>query len=187
MECERMARKAGILLGQAGSIETDQIFWIMSETTLDAAREGKNPATAIWTAETERVLRLSDGSTLKGDLQAQRRSAIMPYLSVTNRANESHAKLNGWLEFLQTKGKGDEELRSALLEKRERVESLQNSYLDIGSKLADIPANDPPGVSGSYGKAWEEFSLAFCEYHALIKNHFKPVRDTVAEVWADMV
>ncbi|MCX5841273.1 MAG: hypothetical protein NTY16_07460, partial [Deltaproteobacteria bacterium] len=186
MECERLARKAGILLGQAGSIETDQIFWIASETTLDAAREGKNPATAIWTAETERVLRRSDGSTLKGDLQAQRRSAIMPYLSVTNRANESHAKLNGWLEFLQTKGKGDEELRSVLLEKRERIESLQNRYLDIGSKLADMPANDPPEVFAAYRKAWEEFRSAFCEYHALIKNQFRPVRDSVAEVWAGM-
>src|SRR4030042_2066807 len=73
MECERMARDAGTLLGQAGSIETAQIFWMMSETTLDAAKERKNPATAIWTAETERVLRRADGSTLRGDLQAQRR------------------------------------------------------------------------------------------------------------------
>ncbi|MCJ7576710.1 MAG: hypothetical protein MUO80_08605 [Dehalococcoidia bacterium] len=186
MECERLARKAGILLGQAGSIEADQIFWIMSETTLDAAKEGQNPATAIWTAETERVLRRADGSTLRGDLQAQRRAAIMPYLAVTNRAYESHAKLNGWLEYLQTKGQGNEELRGSLLEKRELLESLQNKYLDIGSKLGETPANDSPEVLKAYKEAWEEFCAAFCSYHAQIKKHFKRVRDQVSKVWATL-
>ena len=182
MECERLARKKGILLGQAGSIEADQIFCIMSEATLDAAIEGKNPATAIWTAETERVLRRADGSTLKGDLQAQRRAAIMPYLSVFNRAYESHAKLNGWLEYLQT----NEELRGSLLEKRELLETLQNKYLDIGSKLGETPADDSPEVLKAYKKAWEEFRAVFCDYHAQIKKHFKPVRDQVSEVWATL-
>jgi hypothetical protein len=183
MECERIARKNGIMLGQAGSIETDQIFWIISETTLDAAKEGKNPASAIWTAETERVLRRPDGSTLKGDLQTQRRAAIVPYLSVINRANESHAKLNGWLEFLQTRGKGNEELRGALLEKRELVESLQNKYMDIGAGLADTPAGDSEQVLKNYQRAWEVFRSAFCEYHALIKSKYREVRDQVAEDW----
>ncbi len=186
MECERLARKAGILLGQAGSIEAEQIFWIMSETTLGAAKEGQNPATAIWTAETERVLRRADGSTLRGNLQAQRRAAIMPYLAVTNRANESHAKLNGWLEYLQSKGQGDEALRGSLLEKRESLESLQNKYLDAGAKLGKTPASDSPEALADYKKSWEEFRTAFCDYHARIKENFKPVSDKVAKLWAAM-
>lgn len=187
MDCEKIARKAGILLGQAGSIETDQIFWIMSETTNDAANDNLNPATAIWTAETERVLRRSDGSSLRGDLQAQRRAAIMPYLSITNRASESHAKLNGWLEFLETKGKGNEELRGELLEKREQLENLQNKYLDAGQKLGATPSQDKPEALNAYRQAWEEFRTAFCAYHKQIKDNFATVRDKVAAVWAASV
>ena len=108
----------------------------------------------------------------------------MPYLAVTNRANESHAKLNGWLEYLQSKGQGDEKLRGSLLEKRELLESLQNKYLDAGAKLGETPANDSPEVLAEYKAAWEEFRAAFCDYHAQIKKHFKPVRDQVAELWA---
>lgn len=186
MECERLARKARILLGQAGSIEAEQIFSIMSETTLDAAKEGQNPATAIWTAETERVLRRADGSTLRGNLQAQRRASIMPYLAVTNRANESHAKLNGWLEYLQSKGQGDEALRGSLLEKRESLKSLQNKYLDAGAKLGETPASDSPQALADYKESWEKFRTAFCDYHAEIKENFKPVSDKVANLWGAM-
>ena len=184
MECEKLAREAGILLGQAGSIEADQIFQIMSETVSDAAHDGKNPATAIWTAETERVLRKADGSTLRGDLQSQRRAAIMPYLSVTNRAMESHAKLNGWLEYLDSKGEGDEKLRGFLLTKRESLTSLQNESLDAQAKLGTTPDEDSPQALEEYKKKWEAYRTAFYEYHAKIKEHFKVVRDKVAEIWS---
>ena len=186
MECERMAREAGILLGQAGSIEADQIFRIMSETTSDAAQDGMNPATAIWTAETERVLRKADGSSLRGDLQSQRRAAIMPYLSITNRAMESHAKLNGWLEFLASKGQGDEKLRGALLEKREKLTALQEKYLEVQSKLGAAPDDDSAAVLAEYKKAWGVFYSEFRDYHAQVKSNFKTVRDKVAEIWATM-
>jgi hypothetical protein len=185
MECEKMARKAGILLGQAGSIEADQIFRIMSKTTSDAARDGKNPATAIWTAETERVLRKSDGSSLQGDLQSQRRAAILPYLCIINRTMESHAKLNGWLEFLASRGKEDEKLRGVLLEKREKLNILQEKFLEVQSKLDSMP-DDPTAVLEEYKKAWGIFCIEFLDYHAQIKNHFKAVRDRVAEEWATM-
>lgn len=184
MECEKLSREAGILLGQAGSIEADQIFMIMSETTSDAAQDRQNPATAIWTAETERVLRKADGSSLRGDLQSQRRSAIMPYLSVTNRAMESHAKINGWLEYLASQGQGDEKLRGSLLAKRETLTSLQDKYLEVQTKLGATPNDDSPEALKEYVKAWEEFKTAFCDYHALIKDNFKSVRDKVAELWA---
>lgn len=186
MECERLAREAGILLGQAGSIEADQIFRIMSETTSDAAHEGQNPATAIWTAETERVLRKADGSSLRGDLQSQRRAAIMPYLSVTNRAMESHAKLNGWLEYMESKGQGDEKLRGFLLEKRESLTSLQNEYLDAQAKLGPTPDEDSPEALEEYKKKWEAYRTAFCDYHAKVKEHFKVVRDKVAKIWSTL-
>lgn len=185
MDCEKMAREAGILLGQAGSIEADQIFRIMSEATSDAARDGMNPATAIWTAETERVLRKADGSSLQGDLQSQRRAAIMPYLCIINRTMESHAKLNGWLEFLSSKGKEDEKLRGVLLAKREKLAVLQEKYLEVQSKLDALP-DDPAAVLEEYKKAWGVFCTQFRDYHAQIKFHYKAVRDKVAEEWAAM-
>ena len=184
LECERMAREAGILLGQAGSIEADQLFWIISETTLDAAKDGKNPATAVWTAETERVLRRSDGSSLRGDLQAQRRAEIMPYLSVANRTYESHAKLNGWLEYLETMGRGNETVRCALLQQREDLEALQNDFLDKQAHLAVKPSEDTPEDLKSYIAAWKKFREAFCAYHADIKRNFAKIRDEVAKRWA---
>ena len=185
MDCEKMAREARILLGQAGSIEADQIFRIMSMATGDAARDGMNPATAIWTAETERVLRKADGSSLQGDLQSQRRADIMPYLCIINRAMESHAKLNGWLEFLDSRGKGDEKLRGVLLEKRERLTILQEKYLEVQSKLDSMP-DDSTAALEEYKKAWGVFYTEFCDYHARIRMHFKTVRDKVAEEWAAM-
>lgn len=185
MECEKMARKAGILLGQAGSIEADQIFRIMSKTTGDAARDGVNPATAIWTAETERVLRKSDGSSLQGDLQSQRRAAIMPYLCIINRTMESHAKLNGWLEFLSARGKENEKLRGALLEKREKLNDLQEKLLEAQSRL-DSVSGDPTAAPDEYKKAWEVFRIEFLDYHAQIKMHFRTIRDRVAEEWDAM-
>jgi hypothetical protein len=183
MKCEQLARKAGILLGQAGSIESDQIFWIISDTTLDAAMDRQNPATAIWTAETERVLRTADGSSLRGDLQQQRRSAILPYLAVTNRAFESHAKLDGWLRYLTTKGKGDEALREKLIQKRDLVHCLQNTVVTAQRSLGKTPAEDSPQALGGYQKAWNAFSSSFLDYHAEVKKHFKPVRDQVDQVW----
>ncbi|MDP4094608.1 MAG: hypothetical protein Q8920_14780 [Bacillota bacterium] len=185
MDSEKMARDAGILLGQAGSIEADQIFCIMSETISDAAREGMNPATAIWTAETERVLRKADGSSLQGDLQSQRRAAIMPYLCTINRTMESHAKLNGWLEFLSSKGKEDERLRGMLLEKREKLAILQEKFLEVQSKLDSMPDN-PAAVLEEYKKGWSVFCTEFQDYHAQIKMHFKTVQEKVAEEWAIM-
>lgn len=175
MEAERLARHAGILLGQAGSIETDQIFWILSDTTLDAAREGQNPATAIWTAETERVLR-ADGETLRGDLQSQRRAAVLPYLAVVNRTYESHAKVDGWLRYLELRGRGDESLRRWLLSRRDRLGELQSRFLKA-QKQTGLAAD------GAYQEAWDEFRAAFCEYHEKIRQSFKAVRDRVAEEW----
>ena len=184
MECERRARQAGILLGQAGSIEADQIFWIVSDTTLDAAQDGKNPATAIWTAETERVLRRADGSTLRGNLQEQRRAGILPYLAVVNRTSESHAKLNGWLEYLATRGEGNESLRLSLLEKRDAVERLQDAVLDVQSKLGPTPGEDAAEELANYQRAWDALSDAFRTYHAEVKDHFIAVRDHVERAWA---
>ncbi|MBE0636507.1 hypothetical protein IH601_10970 [Candidatus Bipolaricaulota bacterium] len=184
MACERLARKAGILLGQAGSIEADQIFWIISDTTLDAAQDGLNPATAIWTAETERVLRRADGSTLRGNLQEQRRAGILPYLAVVNRTSESHAKLNGWLEYLATKGTGDESLRLSLHEKREALQRLQDALLDAQSKLALEPGEDSDAERADYQRAWNVFSDAFQIYHTEIKDNFMRVRDRVEQAWA---
>ncbi|EPX56881.1 hypothetical protein D187_007317 [Cystobacter fuscus DSM 2262] len=173
MEAERLARRAGILLGQAGSIEAEQIFWIISDTTYDAAREQRNPATSFWTAETERVLRTSTGEDLRGDLQAQRRAAILPYLALVNRTYESHARMDGWLRYLQSIGQGDEELRLELLRQKASLDESQNQYL----------ARQKDGTPADYERAWELFRTAFCAYHARLKKHFLAVRNQVAEAW----
>lgn len=185
MECERLSREAGILLGQAGSIETEQIFWIISDTTFDAAKAKSNPATAFWTAETERVLRRADGSSLAGDLQSQRRANVMPYLAVTNRAYESHAKVDGWLRYLDSLGQDNETLRQSLLEQKERCEVLQENVVQALDNLGDTPDDDPPEARKAYTKAWDEFSGAFNAYHTAIRENFKAVRDQVAAAWAD--
>jgi hypothetical protein len=184
MECERLAREAGILLGQAGSIETDQIFWIISDTTFDAAKVKSNPATAFWTAETERVLRRADGSSLAGDLQSQRRANVMPYLAVTNRAFESHAKVDGWLRYLESLGQDKTTLRQSLLDQKERCEVLQENVVQAMDNLGDTPDDDPPEARKAYTKAWDEFSSAFSEYHMAIRENFQTVRDQVAAAWA---
>ncbi len=183
MECERLAREAGILLGQAGSIETDQIFWIISDTTFDAAKVRSNPATAFWTAETERVLRRADGSSLAGDLQSQRRANVMAYLAVVNRAYESHAKVDGWLRYLETIGQGNETLRQSLLDQKAGCEELQENVLQASDNLGDTPDDDSAEVREAYVKAWDQFSNAFNAYHALVKDNFKTVRDQVAAAW----
>ncbi len=177
MKCETLASRKGVLLGQAGSIESDQIFWIVSDCTLAAALTGENPATAIWTAETERVLRTSDGESLQGDLQSQRRANVLPYLAVVNRTFESHAKIDGWLRFLDREKQGDEPLRRRLLDSRASI------CLKLQDELAGA-ARQSDARAGAYQQAWERFASAFRGYHAEIKGCFKAKRNLVAQVWA---
>jgi len=169
MDCERRARKAGILLGQAGSVEIDQLFDIISDTTYDAAKEKKNPATAIWTAETERVLR-TKAKQSTGDLQSQRSAAISPFLAVFNRAIESHARMDGWLRYLGDFEETDS-LRATLAEKRGRLVSLLETC--IAAQAGD----------GIYRKAFADFRAAYLEYHNLIRDKFAAVRKSVADRW----
>lgn len=171
MDCERRARKAGILLGQAGSVEIDQLFDIISDTTFDAAKEKKNPATAIWTAETERVLRTKVKQETS-DLQAQRSAAVSPFLAVLNRAIESHARIDGWLRYLADFGKTDS-LRDQLTKKRQQLSSLLE--LCIAAQAGD---------GAGYKKTFAEFRTAYLDYHNLIRDNFEAVRDRVAQQWS---
>lgn len=171
MQCERLARKAGILLGQAGSIEISQAFRVISETTYDAALDGKNPATAIWTAETERVLRTSAGGQA-GDLHGQRSSGVAPFLAIVNRGYESHAKLDGWLRFLNEKGMGDEKLRTDLHNHRARLSELLTGCLNARAQ-----------DSQRYQARWDAFRRDYITYHNLIKTNFDAVRQQVNKAW----
>jgi hypothetical protein len=181
MECERLARKDGILLGQAGSIEGEQVFKIISETTYDAAREGKNPATAIWTAETERVLRT--GAVIASDLHQERSAAVSPFLAIINRGNESHAKLDGWLRFLaelKKRDRYDGKLKIELDNERKNLSGLLNSLLENqnlwkkSTRASDL---------SKYQKTWENYRREYVKYHFLIKDSFKKVRDLVSSEW----
>jgi hypothetical protein len=180
MQCERLARQAGILLGQAGSIETPQVFRILSETTYDAAKEGKNPATAIWTAETERVLSTKSGSP-GTDLQSERSAAVSPFLAIINRGFESHAKLDGWLQYLEDLQQGDPGLRQGLGKRREGLLRLRDELLEAQGKLR---SNPDPDSQSCYQSAWDDFRTAYLEYHHLIKQNFVRVQDLVAQTWS---
>jgi hypothetical protein len=181
MECERLARHAGILLGQAGSIETPQVFRILSETTYDAAKEGKNPATAIWTAETERVLTTKSRSP-GADLQSERSAAVSPFLAIVNRSFESHAKLEGWLHYLDDLGRGDSALREDLKRRRAAVNELLQ---EVSNAQADVRNNPTVDFQSRYQSAWDQFSAEYLAYHALIKRNFVRIRDDVARAWSD--
>ncbi|MBZ5520642.1 MAG: hypothetical protein LAP21_00075 [Acidobacteriia bacterium] len=171
MDCERRARKAGIILGQAGSVEISQLFDIISDTTYDAAREGKNPATAIWTAETERVL--STRASQEGrDLQAQRSAAVSPFLAIFNRGVESHARIDGWLRYLAGSGKPDP-LRGQLAEMRQKLSSILDKCMT--AQTTDGKA---------YKQAFAEFRTAYLEYHNLLRDNFGAVRQRVASKWS---
>jgi hypothetical protein len=173
MQCERIARAAGILLGQAGSIEVEQAFRVLSGTTYDAAKAGRNPATAIWTAETERVLRVA-GSADGADLQTERSSDVAPFLAVVNRGFESHAKLDGWLRYLADIGRGDSALRQDLENRRAELMDL------IGECLA-AQRHDP----SRYQRRWDAYRTAYLAYHDLIKTNFVRIRHEVATAWSD--
>lgn len=181
MECERLARKIGVFLGQAGSIETFQLFHIISETTYDAAKEGKNPATGIWTAETERVI--STQSKGPGvELQSQRSATVSPFLAVINRGFESHAKLDGWLRYLEDeKEKNSASLREALQKKRIEIRQLLQNVLDA---QADWQKRPESTSQARYQAAWDKFRSSYLDYHQLIKDNFLKIRDLVAKKWA---
>jgi hypothetical protein len=186
MDCERLARDANLLLGQAGSIEVSQIFPIISETTFDAAKVGRNPATAFWTAETERVLRSEHYTPPEEDLQSQRSASVEPYLSVINRIYESHAKVDGWLRFLVSReaaGSAEaermEKLRAGLLEQKQAAEKAQDALLQLLGQR-------PSAESRKIAEAWEGCRSRYTSYHHAVKGQFAKIRQQVAEAWAEM-
>jgi hypothetical protein len=185
MECERRARKAKILLGQAGSIEVSQIFRIMSETTYDAARSAENPATAMWTAETERVLR-SPYVRLAGEtLQAERSADVDPYLAVVNRIYESHAKMDGWLRFLAARQRKDTKARRRIVQLQEALLDLKKKTESSQDGLLRVLSNGKRDVS-KLARAWNRCRSAFTEYHDAVRAEFSPTQKLVVMEWAAM-
>jgi hypothetical protein len=183
MECERLARQGGILLGQAGSIEADQAFKIISETTYSAAKEGRNPASAIWTAETERVLR-TKGADIAEDLQSERSSAVSPFLAVINRGMETHAKLEGWLRYLEEAGEKEMKLRQELNDKRKETARLLETC--VQSQRAWRIAFNKKELN-RYQEDWNAYRQEYIAYHTLMKDNFLRIRDRVASKWKSMI
>lgn len=180
MKCERLARQAGVFLGQAGSVETSQLFRIISETTYDAAKEGKNPATAIWTAETERVIS-TENKTPGVELQSQRSAAVSPFLAIINRGFESHAKLDGWLHYLEDQQEKTTSLRKTLQTQRLEVNKLLQDVLEAQTAWQKNLGSES---KARYQEAWDEFRTVYLDYHRLIKENFLRIRDLVAKKWS---
>lgn len=176
MKCEKLARQRGIILGQAGSIEVGQAFKIIAETTYDAAKDKCNPATAIWTAETERVLR-TRGGKVAGDLHTQRSSSVSPFLAVVNRGYESHAKLEGWLRYLEEVNRKKRALRTELEARRQKLVVL------IEQVVTAQRAIQAENRIENYQKHWDAFRDEYLAYHRLIKENYVPIRDEVASLW----
>jgi hypothetical protein len=186
MECERLARQAGIFLGQAGSIETFQLFRIISETTYDAAKEGKDPATGIWTAETERVLSTQNNNALGMSLQSQRSAAVSPFLAIINRGFESHAKLDGWLHYLNDQHKGsDVSLREKLEQQRTNVNTQLLHLLEAQAKWRHHSEQEQEQtLKAHYQETWDQFYNTYLDYHRLIKDNFFRIRNQVEKMWS---
>jgi hypothetical protein len=184
MECERLARKANILLGQAGSIEVSQIFPIISETTYDAAQDGLNPATAFWTAETERVLRSPHARAASADLQSQRSAPVDPYLAVVNRIYESHAKVDGWLRFLAKRSKTNAAEKTGFLDLQKHLQQLKQTAEDAQEAVLVILAKTNGRREAV--QAWDECRQAYTAYHGAVKSEYAAVRNKVAEQWRAM-
>jgi hypothetical protein len=187
MECERLARKADILLGQAGSIEVSQIFPIISETTYDAAHDGLNPATAFWTAETERVLRSPRAQAVHADLQSQRSAPVDAYLAVVNRIYESHAKVDGWLRFLASQYKDNSPEKIRFLQLQQSLNALKQEAEEAQDVVLQVLAqNKGKGGAGKAAEAWEACREAYSAYHGAVRKEFSGTRDLVAEQWKAM-
>lgn len=179
MACESLARKNGILLGQAGSIEGEQVFDIISKTTYDAAKDKLNPATAIWTAETERVLRTGDNGT--NNLQKERSSALSPFLAVINRGIESHAKLDGWLQYLSDCNINEEKLKTELNDKRPKLNKILENCMRNQQSWKDSASD---GNLSNYQKSWDEYRKEYLVYHYLIKDSFTRIQNLVKTQWS---
>lgn len=184
MECERLARRANILLGQAGSIEVSQIFPIISETTFDAAQDALNPATAFWTAETERVLRSPHAVEIHADLQSQRSAPVDPYLAVVNRIYESHAKMDGWLRFLATRYKNNSPEANGFLRLQEKLQTLKQKAEAAQEAVLEILAQNKGSQQAT--EAWNDCREAYTTYHHAVKKEFAAVRKQVASQWQTM-
>ncbi len=183
MECERMARKARILLGQAGSIEVSQIFQIISGTTYDAAQDALNPATAFWTAETERVLRSPHAVKSDENLQEQRSASVDPYLAVVNRIYESHAKVDGWLQFLADRSQKKPKEKEGFLQSKAALLKLKKKAEDAQDKtLEQLSQKNKDGAVA----AWAECRDAFEKYHGSVREEFGRIRQLVTDEWAQM-
>ena len=181
MQCERLARASGVFLGQAGSVEMSQMFRVISDTTLDAAREGRNPATAIWTAETERVIRRPKTSETDVGLHRERSADVSPFLAVVNRAEESHARLDGWLRFLE-EAKGPSRSRADL---RRELDRLRSDVLEEQDALvvAESALDGTADAQRRIREAWRAYRKKFLAYHAGVRERFVAVRNELEEVW----
>ncbi len=188
MQCERLARQNGVFLGQAGSVEMSQMFRVISETTLDAARDGCNPATAVWTAETERVIRKPKTQTTTIALQRERSADVSPFLAVVNRAEESHARLDGWIRFLEEYFASEPGRVTPLAALRQRLDSLHHGVLTAQDALV-LAEEDIAGGSKDLDRlrrCWVEYRQKFIEYHSAIRGNFLSIRDQVEAAWGLM-
>ena len=168
-----------------GSIAVSQIFPIISETIYDAAHDALNPATAFWTAETERVLRSPHAVEAHRDLQSQRSAPVDPYLAVVNRIYESHAKVDGWLRFLATRYKDNSPEKDGFLRLQKNLQTLKRKAEDAQEAVLAALA-EKNGSRQKATEAWTDCRQAYATYHDAVKKEYAVVRNQVADQWQSM-
>jgi hypothetical protein len=101
-----------------------------------------------------------------------------------NRGIESHAKLDGWLRFLNYKGVNVEQLQEDLEDRRKKLTGLIERCLEDQQKWKQTPSST---TLADYQKAWDRFTEEYIAYHNIIKKNFVKYRDAVATEWQAMV
>jgi hypothetical protein len=127
---------------------------------------------------------LSTGNNRLGvSLQSQRSAAVSPFLAVINRGFESHAKLDGWLRYLNGLNKGSEalSLREHFQKQRTIVNAQLLHLLEAEEKWRESSGKD---YKAEYQEAWDQFCKVYFDYHRLIKDNFLQIRTEVEKSWS---
>jgi hypothetical protein len=113
---------------------------------------------------------------------------VSPFLAVVNRAEESHARLDGWIRFLEEWHASDRGRVAPLAALRERLTGLQQDVLTAQDTLVLAEEDVARGSEelDRLRRCWVEYRQKFLEYHRTIRENFLAIRDQVEAAWGSM-